>query len=378
MAAHIVVFGATGYTGRLVLGELLDRGCRPVVAGRNEHNVAALAAEHGGLQTAIADVTRPGSVRALVEAGDVLVTTVGPFSLYGQAALDAAIDAGAHYVDAAGESDFIRSVFTQAGPQAQAAGCALLTGFGLSVAGNLAGALAARDAGQAARRVDIAYLLTGELEISSGSRATAAFSITQRCHALRGRVLVRKPFAREVRTFRDGARRHQVALFGGTEPLALIRVAPQLTDVATYLGGLGAMTRGAQMASYAIPLLLRVPSIHARLRARATKMLRRTGEAQTQRRAQGGMLVLAGAYDMKGRELATVRMQGGSAYEFTAQMIAYAARQLAAGEVQATGALGPVDAFGMEELERASAEAGLRLNRPSAEPRRGAQPDSDR
>jgi short subunit dehydrogenase-like uncharacterized protein len=361
MAVRIVVFGATGYTGRLVLDELLARGCRPVVAGRNEQKAAALAAEHGGLPTAVADVTRPDSVRALIEAGDVLVTTVGPFSLYGQAALDAAIDAGAHYIDAAGESDFLRCVFTHAGPRAAAAGCALLTGFGLSVAGNLVGALAVRDGGQATRRVDIAYLFSGKVEISSGSRATAVFSVTQRAHALRDRVLVMKPFAREVRTFRDGARRHQAALFGGTEPLALVRVAPQLTDIATYLGGLGVMTQGAQVASYVIPLLLRVPAVEARLRASAAKTLQHTGEGpNAATRAQHSMLVLAVAYDTKGAELATVRMQGGSAYEFTARMMAYAARRLAAGEIPATGALGPVDAFGIDELERASAEAGLR------------------
>lgn len=361
MAGRIVVFGATGYTGRLVLAELLGRGCRPVVAGRDEQKVAALAVEHGGLPTAIADVRQPDSVRALVEAGDVLATTVGPFSLYGQAAVDAAIDAGAAYVDSAGEPDFARYVFTEAGRSAQAAGCALLSGFGLSVAANLAGALVARDAGQAARRIDIAYFFTGDSGVSSGSRATGIWSIEQRSHALRDGVLVVKPFAREVRTFRDHARRRPAALFGGTEPLALTRVAPQLTDITTYFGGLGAMTRGAQVASYAMPLLLRIPAVHARLRAGAEKALQRTGEGpDAATRASSGALVLAVAYEAKGRELAAVRMQGGNPYDFTARMMAYAACRLAVGEQHGTGALGPVDAFGLDELERASAEAGLR------------------
>jgi short subunit dehydrogenase-like uncharacterized protein len=362
MASRIVVFGATGYTGRLVLGALLSRGCRPVVTGRDEQKVAALAAEHGGLQTAIADVARPKSVRALVEAGDVLVTTVGPFLRYGQTALDTAVDAGAHYVDPAGESDFIRSVFTEAGPRAQATGSALLTGFGYYfVAGNLAGALATRDAGPAARRVDVAYLFTGETELSSGTRATVAASIEQRSHMLRAGLLVVKPFAREAQTFWDGAQQRQAVLLGGTEPLALTRIAPQLTDVAAYLTGPGTMIRGAQVASYVIPLLLRIPVVRTRLRARADKALQRTGEGpDAATRTKSGMLILAAAYDAQGKELATVRMEGANAYDFTARMMASAASRLAAGELHATGALGPADAFGIDELERVGAEAGLR------------------
>ena len=48
--------------------------------------------------------------------GDVLVSTVGPFQRYGEAALSAAIDTGAHYVDSTGEAPFIRRVFGEYRP----------------------------------------------------------------------------------------------------------------------------------------------------------------------------------------------------------------------------------------------------------------------
>src|SRR6266540_1515749 len=181
MTARIVVFGATGYTGRLVLAELVALGCRPVVAGRSAPQVEALAAEHGGLDAAVADATRPGSVRALLEPGDVLVTTVGPYAIYGQAALDAAVDAGAHYLDLAGEAGFVREVFGEAGPRARAAGCALLPGFG--------------------------FFFLGGTRFSSGTRATATLTVQQQGHARRGGALVTRPFAAELRSFSDGARR---------------------------------------------------------------------------------------------------------------------------------------------------------------------------
>ena len=83
MAPRIVLFGATGYTGRLVAEGLVERGLRPVLAARGRERLEAMAAELGGLETAVADVADPASVRALVERGDVLVTTVGPFARWG-------------------------------------------------------------------------------------------------------------------------------------------------------------------------------------------------------------------------------------------------------------------------------------------------------
>ncbi|MCW2966434.1 MAG: saccharopine dehydrogenase, partial [Solirubrobacteraceae bacterium] len=154
MAGRIVLFGATGYTGDLTARAMVARGLRPVLAARNAQRLDALAAELGGLETQVADVSAPESVRALVQRGDVLVSTVGPFVRWGEPALHAAVAGGAHYLDSTGETPFIREVFERHGPAAQAAGCGLLTAMGYDwVPGNLAGALALRDAGPAATRV---------------------------------------------------------------------------------------------------------------------------------------------------------------------------------------------------------------------------------
>ena len=112
MAGRIVLYGATGYTGELTARALVARGARPVLAGRTASKLERLAAELGGdLETATADVADPASVRGLVEEGDVLITTVGPFARFGEPAVEAAIDAGATYLDSTGEPAFIRRVF---------------------------------------------------------------------------------------------------------------------------------------------------------------------------------------------------------------------------------------------------------------------------
>ena len=91
MASRIVLFGATGYTGDLTARALVARGHRPVLAARNPHRVVALAEELGGLETGVADVAQPASIQALLEPGDVLISTVGPFARWGEAAVTSAI-----------------------------------------------------------------------------------------------------------------------------------------------------------------------------------------------------------------------------------------------------------------------------------------------
>ncbi|HEX9342596.1 MAG TPA: saccharopine dehydrogenase NADP-binding domain-containing protein [Actinomycetota bacterium] len=378
--ARIVVFGAAGYTGRLTVEALTAAGQRPVLAGRGRERLAALADQHGGLEAAVADATDPASVRALVEPGDVLVSTVGPFTRYGEPAVAAAAGMGVHYVDSTGEAPFIRRVFAEFGPKAERSGAALLTAFGYDfVPGNLAGGLAIQDARNAAggaadgaadgagavpRRVEIGYFLTGDTSasgMSSGTRATIATGPGQRQHVWRDGRLVTEPIARRVRRFADDGRQLPAVSFGGSEQLALPRWAPQLREVDVYLGWFGRRSRALQLASLLEPVALALPGARRRLQQRGERALGRTGQGpDAAARARTGALVIAVARDAAGRELARVRLAGGNGYDLTGQLLAFAATRLAAGEVNGAGALGPVDAFGLEVLEAACRDAGLR------------------
>ena len=84
MPGRIVLYGATGYTGRLTAQAMVANGARPVLAGRDRGRLAALAARlspasGAGLETAVAGLESPGPLRRLLGAGDVLVSTAGPF-----------------------------------------------------------------------------------------------------------------------------------------------------------------------------------------------------------------------------------------------------------------------------------------------------------
>jgi short subunit dehydrogenase-like uncharacterized protein len=361
MPGRIVLFGATGYMGELTARALTDRGIRPLLAARNAQRLETLAARLGGLDTAVADVGRPDTVRALVERGDVLVSTVGPFERYGEPAVQAAITAGAHYLDSTGESQFIRQVFERHGPGARAAGCALLTAFGYDyVPGNLAGALALRDADEAATRVDIGYFTPGRFTVSGGTRASAAGVILEPGFAWHGGRIVAERQAARVRGFRVRGSDKPALSIASSEHFALPRVHRGLRDVGVYLGTFGSASRPMQVLSAVNSVLMRIPAARSATRAAVTRFVKgSTGGPDADTRAKSGSLVVAAAYDGAGSELSQARLAGVNVYDFTAGMLCWGARRAAAGALRDTGALGPVEGFGLDALQAGAAEAGL-------------------
>jgi short subunit dehydrogenase-like uncharacterized protein len=357
MAGRIVLFGATGYTGGLAARALVARGAAPVLAGRSRERVEALAAQLGGLPPAVADVTRPQSIRALLEPGDVLISTVGPFVRWGRPALHAALDAGAHYLDSTGEPPFIRTVFEDHDAPARTAGVGLLTAFGYDyVPGNLAGALALRDAGERAVSVDVGYFVGGGAQPSGGTRASAVGMLAEPAYAFAGGRLVSARTARRVRSF-DG--RPAVSV-GGTEQFALPRVHPGLRDARVWLGWFGPASRPLQAISAVTSLATRLPGARGTIETVAGKLVKgSTGGPDAATRATARSFVVAIASDAQGAPLATVRLEGDNPYDFTANMLAWSALTAAGGGLRGAGALGPVDAFGLEALQAGVASAGI-------------------
>ena len=85
----------------------------------------------------------------------------------------------------------------------------------------------------------------------------------------------------------------------------------------------------------------------------------RSGGPNSERRARTSTYVIAIAYDAARSPLSEVRLSGPNPYELTGSLLAWGAERAAAGGLQAAGAAGPVDAFGLSELEHGCAELGL-------------------
>ena len=111
----IIVYGATGYTGRLVAEHLLKtygvgKDLAWAIAGRNAGKLAEVRAEIGAsdsLPLVVADASDPKSLAAMVARTKAIITTVGPYQLYGSPLVEACATAGVDYVDLTGESHWI-------------------------------------------------------------------------------------------------------------------------------------------------------------------------------------------------------------------------------------------------------------------------------
>ena len=126
----ILLFGATGYTGRLTAQALARRGADFAIAGRSPDRLEQLAQVTGGPQVRVASV---GDTGALVEAladVKVLITCVGPFMEMGATAVEAALRAGVHYIDSTGEGAFIERLIATRSGAAREAGIAMAPAMG--------------------------------------------------------------------------------------------------------------------------------------------------------------------------------------------------------------------------------------------------------
>ncbi len=116
----IVIWGATGFTGRLVMAYMaktygVDGEIKWAVAGRNAVKLAevkreVLGAEAEKLPEVIADSNDEASLRALVSGTKVVCTTVGPYALYGSTLVALCAELGTHYCDLTGEVQWMRQM----------------------------------------------------------------------------------------------------------------------------------------------------------------------------------------------------------------------------------------------------------------------------
>jgi short subunit dehydrogenase-like uncharacterized protein len=158
----IAVYGATGYTGRLVARELRRRGLSAVLCGRSAGRLRAVAEQlEVDWDTRAAEVDDPDALRRALLGADAVINCAGPFTFFGAPVIEAAIDVGAHYCDTTGEQPYMQRVFEHVDRPARSRGRAVVPGAGFDyVPGDLACALAARGS-EPLRELIVAYAVSG-------------------------------------------------------------------------------------------------------------------------------------------------------------------------------------------------------------------------
>ena len=146
----IAVYGATGYTGRLVVAELSRAEADFVVSGRNPEKLDALRAEFGLKAPArAASLDDPASLRELLSDCSAVIDCAGPFVRFGEPMLAAAVETRTHYLDTTGEQPYMKMAFERYGPGAARAGVAVVPAMGFDyVPGDMIAALTAEGMGE--------------------------------------------------------------------------------------------------------------------------------------------------------------------------------------------------------------------------------------
>ena len=367
MSGRVVLLGGTGYTGGLVLQALQRRGVCPVLAGRHPDRLSALAAEHGGLEFAAADAGDSGSIRELLAPGDVLISTVGPFERFGVGVAEAAVRAGARYIDTTGEVGFVRTLQKRFGEEARDTGAVLLPAFGYDyVPGILAGALAARQAGAEGRTLDVGYFTAGALRpgLSQGTRTTMRDGLFLPAVRLAGGRLVEERTAADVHAFPvsgtgNRPQRKNGFLVPGTEVLFLPAAYPQLSAVAVYNGWFSPLSRAVSLTSALTHAAAKSTRGRRLMEKLTSPMIGKPGGPDEARRAKSRTQVVATVAGADGRLLSTVELTGPSVYNLTGELIAWGTEQLLDRPDLDPGVASPISAFGLDGLARGCAGIGL-------------------
>ena len=202
MTKRLMIYGATGYTGKLVAAEAIRRGLDVVLAGRNAKKLKTLGERLGADVEKIA-LSDPTGLRAALKDVAAVLHCAGPFSRTAQPMVEACLATKTHYLDVTGEIDVFEAI-ARRGPAAEEAGVALLPGVGFDVVPSDCLAI------HTASRIEDPTLLRLAIAGTGGmvSRGTARSAIESLGDGLRVResgIIFRRPAGSLERHFDFGA-----------------------------------------------------------------------------------------------------------------------------------------------------------------------------
>lgn len=131
MKHNWMIYGANGYTGRLIVKEASKRGMNPILAGRNKSALAEIS-DQTGLELRVFDLEDEKAVQEALEGIKVVLHCAGPFSATSQPMIEACLANGCHYLDITGEISVFANAHRQS-DEARRADIVLMPGVGFDV-----------------------------------------------------------------------------------------------------------------------------------------------------------------------------------------------------------------------------------------------------
>ena len=187
----VLVYGASGHTGRFVVAELRRRGLPVILGGRSRARLADVAELHGLRRVREFE---PSATQEMLDDVGVVVNCAGPFLDTSLDVARAAVAAGAHYVDVSAEQGSVVELYRELDEPSRAAGVAVVPALGFY--GAAADLLVSATLGDE-RRADAVHLAIGldRWWPTSGTRATGARNTRPRVVIRGGRLVPFEPAA---------------------------------------------------------------------------------------------------------------------------------------------------------------------------------------
>ena len=333
----ILIYGVTGYTGQLVLDECLVSGVRPVLAGRNEAAVRALAEPHG-LEWRVASLDDSAALDAALSGAEVVIHCAGPFSRTSRPMADACLRNRVHCLDITGEIAVFEALAAR-DAEARAAGVMLLPGAGFDVVPS--DCLAAHLKHRLPSATSLTLAFHGGTGVSRGTATTMAENAGTSGAVRRGGRIVPVPPAWRSRVIDFGDRPRMTA----TIPWGDVSTAFHSTgipDIDVYAAMSRATVRSLRLSRLVAPIL-RSAWVRRRLVAAID---RRPPGPSAQARARAVARLWGEVRDPRGN-IAAARLECPDGYTLTARTAVLAARAVVDGRA-VPGFQTPSRAFGAD------------------------------
>jgi short subunit dehydrogenase-like uncharacterized protein len=328
-----LLYGANGFTGRLIAAEAVRRGLRPVLAGRDGRAISAMA-ESLGLDHRVFALT--DDVEALVTGFAAVVHAAGPFSATSARMVDACLRTRTHYLDLNGDIAVFEEIFARAA-EAEQHGCVLLPGVGFDVVPTDCVAAALKHALPDAERLELAW--GGDLAPSQGT-SKATLEILPRGGAVReaGEIRVVPTAWRTLDVpFPRGNTRAVTVPWGD---VATAYRSTRIPNIAVY----AAMPRRAIMALKLLRPLLPVLRL-GWVRRVLSRIIEWTVRGPSERALATGRTFIWGRATNAAGEVRTATASGPDGYRLSALAAVEAVEHVLAGRVT-PGAHTPATALG--------------------------------
>jgi len=338
LSTPLLVYGAYGYTGQLVVREALAAGLRPVLSGRDPRALAA-EAERSGLPHRAASLDDGAALDAAIGDARVVLHCAGPFVHTARPMVDACLRRGVHYLDITGEIAVFEALAAR-DAEGRARGVTLLPGVGFDVVPS--DCLAAHLARRLPDATYLALAFRGLGGVSRGTGVTMAENAGGGGAVRRGGRIVRVPAAWRTRRidFGDGVPSLAVTIPWGDVSTAWHSTG--IPNIEVYMAMTPAMRRSLLVSRW-LGWLLSAGPVRRRLVERARA--RKPGPSDASR-ARGESRLWGEARDERGHTVVS-RLLTPEGYTLTARTAVAAARRVLAGGVP-TGFQTPSRAFGAD------------------------------